>query len=366
MKSVFPPKLSLYLSEAYLKNFCFLAFILLGVVYLFDTVELLRRSSEFDDVPILLILQMGLFKLPEVGQMVLPFAVLFGAIFTFWQLTRRYELIAVRAAGLSVWQILSPILLSAFLIGLLQVTLINPFGALLIGKFEALENTHLSRQTNLISLSKQGLWLKQDHGEGHVIVHADTIDSEQWALEKIIVLFFDETYNFVRRLDAGRAELEPGQWSFQDVVSNRPQALPEKSEFITMATDLTREDIEDSFASPETISFWALPSFIETMQNTGFDPVRLKLHYQVLLSQPVLYLAMILLAACVSLRPPRNGGAFLLIASGIFVGFMIFFASSFLQALGASHQIPLVLAAWSPSVVAMLIGTTIIMSLEDG
>lgn len=366
MKQAFPPQLSFYMAGTYLKNFVFLALMLLGVVYLFDTVELLRRAAKFDDVPLLLVLQMGLFKLPEVGQMVLPFAVLFSAIFTFWQMTRRYELVAVRAAGLSVWQILGPIVLSAFLIGVIQVGIINPFGALLIGKFETLESTYLKRQTSLVSLSQQGLWLKQDQDDGHVILHAGSIDSNNWVLKKIIVLFFDDSYSFTRRMDAKEAELQSGQWSFKDVVSNRPREMPERSDFVTMTTDLTREDIEDSFASPETVSFWSLPSFIKTMENTGFDPIRLKMHYQVLLSQPLLYLSMILLAACVSLRPPRNGGTFLLIAMGTLVGFLIFFASSFLQALGASHQVPLLLAAWAPALVSMLVGATIIMNLEDG
>ena len=115
MSHFFPAKMSAYLARSYVLNFLFLTAILLGVVYLFDTVELLRRAAKFDDIPLLIVLQMGLFKLPEVGQLVLPFAVLFSAIFTLWQLTRRYELVAVRAAGLSVWQILGPLAFSAIL-----------------------------------------------------------------------------------------------------------------------------------------------------------------------------------------------------------------------------------------------------------
>ncbi|MCF6320014.1 MAG: LptF/LptG family permease, partial [Proteobacteria bacterium] len=82
---------------------------LFAVIYLFDTVELIRRASKRGDIPISLILQMGLLKLPEVGQTIFPFAVLFSAMYTFWQLTRQYELIVVRASGFSVWQFLLPI-----------------------------------------------------------------------------------------------------------------------------------------------------------------------------------------------------------------------------------------------------------------
>ena len=109
MSRFFPSTLSRYLARVYTLNFLGLTAGLLGIVYLFDTVELLRRASKFSDVPLGLVLQMGLFKLPEVGQLTLPFAVLFSAMMTFWQLTRKHELVIVRAAGLSVWQFLGPV-----------------------------------------------------------------------------------------------------------------------------------------------------------------------------------------------------------------------------------------------------------------
>lgn len=366
MSRLFPPTLSAYLGRTYVLNFLFLTALLLGVVYLFDTVELLRRAAKFEDIPLSSVLLMGALKLPEVGQLILPFSVLFSALFTLWQMTRRYELVAIRASGLSVWQILGPMIFAAFLIGVVQVSVINPFGSILIGRFEAMENTLLKRQTSQISLSEQGLWLKQPHEQGHVVLHASKINFPAWTLDRVMVMFFDSDFGFLRRIDSASAYLEEGQWSFRDVVSNTPKALPVRSDLVTLQTDLTIADIEDSFASPETVSFWKLPSFIKTMEATGFDAVRLRLHLQSLLSQPVLYVAMILLAASVSMRPPRMSGTFLLIAGGVFIGFMVFFLSSFLQALGASHQIPVLLAAWSAPLIALLAGFTIMINLEDG
>ena len=102
------------------------------------------------------------------------------------------------------------------------------------------------------------------------------------------------------------------------------------------------------------------------MEATGFDTTQMKIHYQTLLAQPLLFVAMILLAATVSLRPPRAGGTMALIASGVFTGFIVFFVASFLQALGSSHQIPVFLAAWSPALIAFLLGIAAILNIEDG
>jgi lipopolysaccharide export system permease protein len=102
------------------------------------------------------------------------------------------------------------------------------------------------------------------------------------------------------------------------------------------------------------------------MEATGFDSRKLKIHFQSLLAQPLLFAAMVILAATVSLRMARFQKTSLLIGAGVVIGFVMFFASSFLQALGASDQIPILLAAWFPSLIALSVGISVIMTTEDG
>jgi lipopolysaccharide export system permease protein len=149
-------------------------------------------------------------------------------------------------------------------------------------------------------------------------------------------------------------------------VSNEPGKLPQTADNLKIETDLTLNDLESSFSSPETISFWKLKDYIKTIEETGFDATPVKMHFFNLISQPLLYVAMILLAAAVSLRPQRMQGGAFLILSGIVIGFVMFFMSSFMQALGASGQIPIFVAAWFPAMIGLLFGIGAMMVLEDG
>lgn len=362
--------LSRYLAWTYFINMLLLLAALLAVVYLFDTVELIRRASKVEDVPLMLVLQMGLLKLPEVGQILFPFAILFSAMYTFWQLNRRYELVVVRAAGFSIWQFLAPVLGVAILTGIVQVGILNPVGALLIGKFEQLESTYLSRQKNQIAVFREGLWLRQETADspdnGYLILHAEKVTQPDWVLQNVSVLFFDEADSFLRRVDSPSATLEKGRWLLEGAVLHDVEGLVSKKDQYVLQTHLTAQDIEESFSSPQTLSFWRLPGHIRTLEETGFDAVRLRVHYHNLMAQPLLFAAMVLLAATVAMRPPRNRGAFGLLSIGIFMGFLVFFMSSFLQALGASQQIPVLLAAWAPALISLLLGLSVLMSLEDG
>ncbi len=358
--------LSRYLARSWLSGFCFILLALLGVVYLVDTVELLRRASKEESLPVSLVLGMGILKLPEVGQMLLPFAVLFGAMFAFWKLNRRSELIVMRSAGYSIWQLLAPVFGTAVLTGMLYLAILNPLSAAMIGRFEVLEDRYLSRRSSSVTLLKAGLWLRQDQPDGRVIVHAGKVDLPGWVLHDVMVLYFNKDNSFRQRLDAPSARLERGRWIFENAIGNRPGSRAEKLPAVTLPTDLTSQEIEESFSSPATIAFWSLPGFIETMEETGFDATGLKIHFNVLLAQPLMFAAMILLAACVSLRPPRFRGVFVMVVAGAAAGFAVFFAASFLQALGTSHQIPVFAASWAPPVVATLLGAAVLLNIEDG
>ena len=357
--------LSRYLARSYLLNFLALMLGLMAIIYFFDVVELIRRASKFDDVSLGLVLQMGLFKLPEVTQVLLPFAVLFSAIFTFWSLTQKLELVIIRSSGFSALHFLLPILAVAVLFGALQMTTLNPLGAYLIGQYERLESYYLDRQKNEIALFRDGLWLRQDTDEGYVILRSDKISQPGWELVNVSGFFFDGEHQFIQRMDSPVGTLEAGAWVFDDALVHRGFEEREMQEALRVPTSLTAEDVLDSFASPEAIAFWSLPSHIQILEESGFDANRLKIHYNNLLSQPLMLAAMVLIAAGVSMRLPRSGSALMFVMAGVFAGLLVFFISSFMQALGASQQIPILLAAWAPALLSLLFGLSAVFHIEE-
>ncbi len=366
MKYFLPATLSAYLARTYLVAFLQLLGVLLSIVYLFDTVEILRRAAKFENVSLLLVLEMGLLKLPEVGQIILPFAILFSALYTFWFLARRHELVILRAAGLSVWQFLAPIIGVAMMIGVFHMTVINPIGAMLITRYQAMEANYLEEKESTVAIGEQGLWLRQRTEGGGVILHASKVQMPQWKLSGVTVFYFSEKGDFLKRLDAGNAVIENESWVFQNAIVNTKGQVPQRIARESLPTNLTVNEIEESFSTPEQTPFWMLPSYIRTMEATGFDSRKLRIHFQSLLAQPLLFAAMVILAATVSLKMARFQATALMIGSGVVIGFLVFFASSFLKALGASDQIPVLVAAWFPPMIALFLGMSVILTTEDG
>ena len=94
---------SYYVSRHFLISFLAVFSIFLGLIFLFDVIELLRWASGHEEIGLSAVLKMGILKLPFLGQQAFPFAVLFGGMVAFWRLTRNSELIVARAAGVSAW-----------------------------------------------------------------------------------------------------------------------------------------------------------------------------------------------------------------------------------------------------------------------
>lgn len=339
---------------------------MVGVAFVIDVVELLRRSGTKAEATVAILLQMAIFKLPYLAQEILPFAMLFGSMLAFWRLTRSSELLVARAAGVSAWQFLAPAVLVAVAIGVLTVTVFNPVASILRNRYDGLESRVLKGRTSDLALSRTGLWLRQNDGHGPTIIHATRVAPDDGRLLEITVLQFRDDDRLVRRIDAASARLEEHQWRLSEAWSWRPGEQTTPIGEYVLPTTMTARGLQDSFAAPETISFWELPGFISLLETAGFSAHRHRLYWHSLLAQPILLGALVLIAATFALRQTRRGGTTWLIMGGVLTGFLLHFLSDVVFALGLSANIPIALAAWTPAGVCLLIGASILLHAEDG
>lgn len=358
--------LSLYLGRQFLAGIAFVFVVMMGLVLLVDVVEHLRRAAGRDEASFGVVLALSILQLPALGQKLLPFAVLFGAMWTFSRLTRTHELVATRAAGVSVWQFLAPGLTLVAAAGAIQIGLLSPLSSAMSGRYEQLEAKYLEGRPSLLEVASTGLWLRQADPDGQSVVHAQRISAEGLELDRVIIFLYDRDHQFAGRIDADWARLEPGYWDLRGVLLTRPDAPARRMERHRLPTTLTLAGIQDSFAAPETLSFWTLPRFIDTLEAAGFSAVRHRLYWHSLAATPALLCAMVLIAATFSLRLTRRGLTGWLVAAGVLAGFVLYFVSDVVYAFGLAGNLPAALAAWTPTGVAGLLGLALLFHLEDG
>ncbi len=364
--------LSLYVARQFMAAVMTMLAALSGLVSLFDFIELLRRSATKPDATFGLVLEIAALRLPYISIQILPFAVLLGGIVAFWRLTRSSELIVARAAGVSAWQFLAAPVACSLLLGATATGLVSPLSSAMLARAELLDNTYLRSTGGPLALAGGQLWLRQSDHEldpaGVAIMHADSVTLRDGQLDvKGVSLFrLGATDRELVRVQAADAQLTPGAWVMHDARSMTPEHLPSSPTTMRLPTDLTVGRVQASFASPDTLSVWALPDFIALLERSGFSAIRHRLHFQTLLALPLLAGTMTLVAAGFSMRATRRGGVARMIGSGVAAGFMLFVVSKVSEEFGQSGSLPGVLAAWAPAAAGMMLAVSLLLHLEDG
>jgi lipopolysaccharide export system permease protein len=355
-----------YLAWEFLKKLALIFCLLMGIVYLFEAIEWFNRADDNDPVTPFLMFEMAFYKLPQVGHEIVPFIVFFAAIAVLRSLSDRHELVILRASGLSVWQFLIPLLCTTLVVSLLYIMAFHPVFASMMSRYERMNNFYFGDGRETITRIGDGLWLRQEDETGNFILKAEDLNARKWIMKDVVVFFFDEANQHSQRIDAATAQLGDGEWVFSDVSVHQTDTEPRLLPILRLTTTLTPQTIQESFTAPQSISFWRLPGFITDLQPTGLDIMPLRSYYQSLLSQPLLVMAMVFLAAVIALKTDRMTKMFPIIAYALAATAAVFFISNFLMTLARGYEIPLILAVWSTPVLILLFSVYFLSHKEDG
>jgi len=354
--------LSVYIARQLLSWLAIMAVGLGCLVFLLSFVEQLRRTAGVAG----LAMELAILQLPFLIQKTLPFIILFGSMMAFWRLSRTNELVVARSAGISAWQFLLPAVLIGAAVGGMQTTVFNPLASSMLARYEQLDAEYLQHATSRLSVSPTGVWLRQGSEGGQTVINAQRIAQDGAKLLTVIFFVFENPDRFISRIDAESAELKDGYWLIRNANLS---TLAEPRKYVAeyrVDTDLTPDKIADSFASPETLSFWAIPGFLETLEAAGFSGHRHRLYLHSLLAMPLLLGAMVLFAAVFTLKIGTRTSATRTIGAGVICSFLLYFLSDVINAMGLSGGLPAVMAAWSPAALATMLAMAMVFHLEDG
>jgi len=340
--------------------FLFFFFLVFIITYL----EFFTRTLGADDFDPLKVLLLTLYRVPSICEDILPFTTLFGSIAAFILANRRLEIVIARAAGISAWQFLLPACIVGLLLGIAATVLYNPISTELRSMSDQMRASLTEKRPKRADTGP--IWIRQAAEGRESLIGATKTSEDGMTLSDVTAFVFDEQGAFLERIDARTARFVPGAWQIEDAVVTRLERQPRKEPTYRLPTTLSPEQVRETFDNLDAISFWELPKLIDSAQRAGLPSTRYELRYNTLLSRPVMLLAMVLIAAIVSLRFSRSREVGNMILAGVAVGFMLYVVSKIAWDLGSGGIVPPPLAAWLPAIVTLLMGATALLHLEDG
>ena len=358
-----------YLIRRVAQSFLLVSGIFLGMLLLLDMVEQLRRlaaqSPGFGQV-----LRLSLLNLPQAFYEIAPLVLMLAAMWVGLSWSRSSEFVVIRATGRSVPRLLIVPALVVLLVSGVFVAVMNPVVAGASREYSRVLAQVRGGAGSVAVLGGDGLWLRQADSEGQTVIHALRAEETGTVLHDVTFLVFHASQGITGRLYAQRATLNPGFWALSDVKywdlsELNPEATARVLAQLSVPTELTPNQIRDSFAQVRAIPLAQLPGFIAALERAGFSALEHRMRLNMELALPVLLAGMMLLALTLSIHHMRAGGAGIRALITILAGFALFFLRNFAQVLGESGQIPVLLAAWGLPFATMLFAIGIMLILEE-
>lgn len=355
-----------YIAVRYFKSVIAMILGLMFLIVTVDFIEELRKASQIDDASIWQLYMISLLKAPVFLEKAFPFGCLFAAMMTLNQMNSKMELVVARAAGISAWQFLLPIGSVGIFLGIFVATAFNPVAILSQEKSKDLRAVVYSSEVRAAEKSVNGYWIRQEDETGSAVLNANLARDRGQTLTDVTIVRWHKDGALLNRIDATTALYRGDHWLLLGTKITENDGRVVEGGALRLKTNLRPENLFGASTPPESVPFWELREAAHKLEGTGGNSKAYLVQFHKLLSLPAFFIAMILIAAAVSLKFARFGQAGRMILGGILSGFVLYTISSLITSLGSNGIVPPAVAAWAPVCVAILFGMSILLHQEDG
>ena len=256
-------KINLYILKKFFYSFIFTFLIFAVILFIGDFVEQFRKSTG-KNVSLNIIFQLTLLNFLSLIYFTLPLIVFASSILAYLGLIKGSEKIIINSIGISNIKITLPAITLFIFLGIFFITIINPLTALFDERYSELEYRYIDRVDKFASVTKNGLWLKQDNQEKSLssVLYAREIKEQGRHIIDFMILEYDGKGSFQGRLDGKTAVLNNEFWMMENIQITPKFGAAYFEETLKYQTNIKPEDIADSLSSPTNISIWRLLTFI--------------------------------------------------------------------------------------------------------
>ncbi len=305
---------------------------------------------------------------PQLVYTTAPISVLVATLAAFGVLTKRNEITAFKACGISLYRLTLPVLVVALGVS-----------GLLFG-FDHYVLPEANRRQDAIRNEIKGrpvrTYLRPDRqwtfGQGNRIYYYSYYDQTRGVMGGVNVYEFDPArFQLIRHIAAERAQWQESlnAWVYEQGWSRQirggrvagfeaftVQTFPQLSEPPTYFLKEVKQH--------QQMNFRELREYIRDLTQSGFDTVRLQVQFHKKFSFPVFAFIMGLLAAPFAFLT-GNRGALAGVAVSLGIAIAYWSVNALFEQMGNVNQLPAPLAAWSPDVIFTLAGTYFLLRLRS-
>ena len=355
-----------YILKSYITTFLvilFSFFVLFLVVDISDRLpRLLRKSAEINDIVAYFVL-----RIPYLMLLSSPVIILLSGLFVMNNLSKYSESIAIRAAGISIFRMITPLIW----FGLFFSVFIMFFGDFVLPKAEEYRNYIYTEKIKNMKVKDNKMRSHINYlGQNNNLYYIGFFDGYRNILKTIDITNYDEKNGVLnKKITATSATWKDEKWQFE----NCDIRTFKKGEFIELThydsitideIDVKPIDFIKSAKKPISMNYFELKKYINRLKKVGEKYSKELVELNLKISFPFANLIILLFSVPLVSTMSRSKGRGLVFAIGLLICFLYLSTLRICQSLGYNEILSPFMAAWLPNIIFALIGIVFVVKAE--
>lgn len=342
-------KLHRYIALTVLTSMAIVAFVMCGLYVIFTFVAEIGNVGQ-GTYGVLQAMEFVLLSMPDNIGMVLPIVGLLGSLMGLGLLAGHSELIAMRAAGVSIRKIAQGVVYASVLMGLLAFAIASYVGPQLMQY--ALLKRAVEMQGQAVLVNAHSTWLKQ--GNDFIFVGSIQNDGTLHDIQRYEI----NDGQLVGVVSADSAHFEGKDWVLQNVqtIHLSPTKITHSSSAQIIWTNLvTPQLLQVLVTQSSNLTLTSLWDYIQYRKANGLSLEQYQANFWQTFFAPLSVVILSLLAVPFVFGPLRSAHAGFRLIAGVTVGFVFFIINQFFGPFTAVYHFPAFLGAALPSLIFALL-----------
>ena len=354
-----------YLLSGYFKTILkvILLFYAFGLILnLFEEIEFFKNTN----TTILMPLVLTALYIPNMMIKLMPFIIFISSMWFMLYLRNSKDLLTLKVFGYSNFKIFFILATTSFIFGWFILFTVNPITSAMVKYYEQTKSKYSRDIDHLVTINKNGLWIKENIETGFRIISADKTKNQ--VLKNVNIFNLDKNYNLIETINSKFADISNNQWILSEVVVTKFDDKLNKIERFKkylIFSEYDYEKITSLFKNFDTMSFLELILNYEELKDRGYNKDYLDQSLNSMLSLPFFLFIMTALAAILTLNTLKKSNNFKFIIAGLIACVVIYYFKDLSIALGQTNRISLSLAAWIPVVVIGLFSSIGVLQINE-
>jgi lipopolysaccharide export system permease protein len=346
-----------YIINEYIKSLFVVMAVMLSIILLINLLDEFNFFKSKKDLKFVFFIIFTLLKIPNVLINLFPFIVLFGGIVFYLKIYNYNEVISLRVMGYSNIQIILIPALTSFVVGYVIIFLIVPFSSSMLKYYEELRSEY-NNTKNLVFVNETGIWILDKNEKEKNIIRIEKINKDFSMLNQITIYNYDNSNNFIKRIDADEGIIKDKNWQLNKVHIITANKKNNKENYLnnySYTSNININDLKNIYKNTETTSLLDINKEMLILEDKGYSTLDLRIRYQKLISFPIYLLAMSILSGLMIINLGKTSNYLKYGTYGVIISIIIYFLNDLSITIAKSGIISVDFSVWIPIFLIILI-----------